>query len=256
MFETAIALLAAHVVADFLIQFDWIIKNKRRPGVFLLHTGLVALTAVLALGAFAVKSPAPWVAVAIVTLSHAAIDAMKTYGFKQDWLARRPRWKFVLFSLDQLGHALFILLAAAIAQRAFMDGYWVHLMPGGTGWLLRIFAFAAGFVIATRVGGFAIGIFMERFTLPELETKHGGGSEDQGLRAGGTWIGLLERALSFVFILAGQWAAIGFLLAAKSILRFQYARDRSHSEYVIIGTLASFGWAIGAAFLTRFLIER
>ena len=61
---------------------------------------------------------------------------------------------------------------------------------------------------------------------------------------GGKWIGLLERALIFVLIMAAEFQAIGFLIAAKSILRFQYAKERSHSETVIIGTLASFGWAI------------
>lgn len=67
---------------------------------------------------------------------------------------------------------------------------------------------------------------------------------DKGLIDGGKWIGLLERTLIFVLILAGEFQAIGFLIAAKSILRFQYSKERSHSETVIIGTLASFGWAI------------
>ena len=52
-------------------------------------------------------------------------------------------------------------------------------------------------------------------------------------------------------MLADQPDAIGFLIAAKSILRFnELARDsdRRASEYVIIGTLASFAWALAAAF--------
>ena len=57
-----------------------------------------------------------------------------------------------------------------------------------------------------------------------------------------------------MLVLAGQPDGIGFLIAAKSILRFnELARDadRRVSEYVIIGTLASFAWALGAAFATR-----
>jgi hypothetical protein len=44
---------------------------------------------------------------------------------------------------------------------------------------------------------------------------------------------------------------VGFLIAAKSILRFGSVKDdRALSEYVIIGTLASFGWALIAAYAT------
>ena len=67
-----------------------------------------------------------------------------------------------------------------------------------------------------------------------------------GLRNGGRVIGNLERGLIYLLILTGQAAGIGFLIAAKSVLRFGAVKDESRlSEYVIIGTLASFGWAIG-----------
>lgn len=69
-------------------------------------------------------------------------------------------------------------------------------------------------------------------------------------------IGQLERALIFVFVLVQQFSAIGFLIAAKSIFRFGELRDRSNrmeAEYIIIGTLISFLWAIVAALLTRLL---
>jgi hypothetical protein len=49
---------------------------------------------------------------------------------------------------------------------------------------------------------------------------------------------------------------VGFLVAAKSILRFGTAtRDQRTAEYVIIGTLASFGWAILASYATLALIN-
>ena len=49
----------------------------------------------------------------------------------------------------------------------------------------------------------------------------------------------------------------GFLIAAKSILRFDSANrdDRMASEYIIIGTLASFGWAMAVAWATLALLS-
>ena len=70
------------------------------------------------------------------------------------------------------------------------------------------------------------------------------GTNDSGLTRGGFWIGCLERFLAISFMVAGQYEAIGFLVAAKSILWFGAVRgasafERRISEYIIIGTLLS-----------------
>jgi hypothetical protein len=96
-----------------------------------------------------------------------------------------------------------------------------------------------------RVGDFVLQMLMGRFKLAAEDKP------DAGLPAGGAYIGVLERGLIFLFVMIGQFAAIGFLIAAKSVLRFQAMRERAASEYVIIGTMASFGWAIAAALAAK-----
>jgi hypothetical protein len=46
-----------------------------------------------------------------------------------------------------------------------------------------------------------------------------------------------------VLILFDQFAAIGFIIAAKSVLRFRDT-DTAKTEYLLIGSLLSFGIAI------------
>ena len=47
-----------------------------------------------------------------------------------------------------------------------------------------------------------------------------------------------------------------FLLAAKSVLRFETAsQDQRAGEYVIVGTLASFGWAMVAGWAIMSLLS-
>ncbi len=59
-----------------------------------------------------------------------------------------------------------------------------------------------------------------------------------------------------MLILTGQAQSIGFLIAAKSVLRFgSIANEKEVSEYVIIGTIASFSWAIVVAFATVMLLN-
>lgn len=68
----------------------------------------------------------------------------------------------------------------------------------------------------------------------------------------GRWIGILERLVIYVLMIAGQAGAAGIVVAAKSILR--YPEISSHPqriapEYVLIGSLASWllAFAAGAA---------
>lgn len=56
--------------------------------------------------------------------------------------------------------------------------------------------------------------------------------------------------------MANQPLGVGFLITAKSILRFgTAARDQKTAEYVIIGTLASFARAFLVAEATRAWME-
>ena len=104
-------------------------------------------------------------------------------------------------------------------------------------------AAVAGLMIATRAGSFAIGLLMAG--LPPL-------ADSDSLPSGGRVIGPIERALVFLFVLSGQAPVIGFLIAAKSVLRFgEVQKDRRAAEYVIIGTLASFAWAFAVALLAQ-----
>jgi hypothetical protein len=58
--------------------------------------------------------------------------------------------------------------------------------------------------------------------------------------------------------LIGQPGGVGFLVAAKSVLRLGEVTDKRHrmdAEYIIIGTLMSFGWGILIAHLTGLALQ-
>lgn len=76
--------------------------------------------------------------------------------------------------------------------------------------------------------------------------NHADLTDEASLKHAGKLIGFLERFLIVTFVLLGQWSAIGFLLAAKSIMRFNDTRiaKRPVSEYVLLGTLLSFTFSL------------
>lgn len=80
---------------------------------------------------------------------------------------------------------------------------------------------------------------------------------EDSLENAGKYIGILERLFVFGFIVLNQWSAIG-LLTAKSVFRFSdlsRAKDRKLTEYILIGTLLSFGLAILIAVSYKYLIS-
>jgi len=231
MAETFAALLIAHVAADFVLQTRWMVANKRRPAAFALHGLAVLATALLAIGP---RDADALLLLTGLTLAHLAIDAVKTWG---PWRGLAP------FLADQAAHIAVIAALALWQPGLWATGWGAHqsanALPGAA---LHLALLAAGLVACARAGGFAVGLMMARYDGADLP---------KGLENGGNLIGLLERGLIFLMVLIGQPAGIGFLIAAKSVLRFDAAsRDQTAGEYVIIGTLASFGWALAVTYAT------
>ena len=77
-----------------------------------------------------------------------------------------------------------------------------------------------------------------------------GQKPEDGLEAAGRWIGYLERTLILALLLSGNPAGVGFVFAGKAIARFP---ERKQVEYYLLGTFASFTWAVVLALLYRAL---
>jgi hypothetical protein len=63
----------------------------------------------------------------------------------------------------------------------------------------------------------------------------------------GATIGVIERLLIVALVLANSTAAVGLVVAAKTIARFKQLDDRQFAEYYLLGTLASVSIALGSA---------
>ena len=226
MIETFAALLLSHVLADFVFQTRWIVLNKRRFPVLLLHGAIV-----LALMQAALGRVDAWELLALAML-HMLIDGVK---------ARLAAPGLSAFLADQGAHLAALAALAALRPDLWAGGAWAGVL-----WLPGLMSMVAGAFLATRAGGFAVGLLMAPWADDDLP---------KGLTNGGKLIGLLERGLIFLLVLVHQPAGIGFLIAAKSVLRFETtSKDQRAGEYVIIGTLASFGWALLAAYATQALM--
>jgi hypothetical protein len=227
--ETLAALLLAHVLADFVFQTAWMVRHKRNVFVLLLHIAFVfVLTTATTGGVWEVAVP--------LALAHLIIDIFKTYA------PRHLRETLAAFLLDQAAHLATLVAAAWLWPRTLQAG---ELAPWANDLLLPM-VLLSGFVLTVLAGGHVVGLLTRKYT---------GQIEQDGLPDAGRVIGQLERTLIFLLIWLDQPAGIGFLIAAKSILRYDTTAQQKAGEYVIIGTLASFTWALAVGYGTLGLLE-
>jgi len=226
-------LILAHLIGDFLLQpLSWVkhkAANKLKSWALYVHVIIHGLL-VFALTQNIIVS----VSILIV---HFIIDAMKLYAQNED---NQHQW----FVRDQLLHLLSIAGIAILLNgesQIFID------------WLTadKTLILITAIYFLTQ----PVSIIMANVLRPwsdEISEE-----EEISLAKAGRFIGTLERLFVFAFILSGHWEAVGFLLAAKSVFRFgdlRESKERKLTEYILIGTLLSFGLAILTGVVIQYLI--
>ncbi|HEX42597.1 MAG TPA: DUF3307 domain-containing protein [Phycisphaerales bacterium] len=233
MHELFIPLLTGHLIGDFLLQTRWMVDSKKYVWVRLLHAAIVGAVTWALLGP--VGAPAVCVMIAIVVLIHFLIDTIKGCFDNEN---------VYIFIMDQAIHVLALLAIAALFGPERILSLWLRWIPA----FYYVLVIAIGLILCIWFGG----ILMSKALQPMIREL--GDKSSKGLCNGGKRIGQLERALTYLLVLSGNPGAIGFLFAAKSILRFGEIKEpgqRKEAEYIIIGTFASFGWALLVAVLTQ-----
>lgn len=237
MNQIALCLVAAQLAGDFLLQTAAMVRNKKRFPVLLGHCAILATLSYLLCGLWN-----RWEIPAVILASHALIDFAKLKSGKNTPAA---------FLIDQGAHfAAIAALTVFITGTSGPESSWTAFLGP---WYLKVLVLFSGATASVKAGGFLIGVAVRPIQEQLLEHRKKTGTDFTGFETGGMLIGQLERGLILLLTLSGQAAGIGFLIAAKSILRFGDAQDPRHrieAEYIIIGTLMSFGWGILIAFLT------
>jgi hypothetical protein len=227
-----VKLLLAHLLGDFLLQpTSWVLdkeSKKHRSKYLYIHILLHGILAWVLVGEMAFG----WFAL-LLALSHGFIDFLKLRFQKKK---TKRNW----FVADQILHLTTIVIIASLYKKLSID----FTIFNNQFWIL-----ITGILFLTKPTSIIIKNIISIWT-PESKIKN-----DDSLENAGNYIGIFERLFVFCFIITGHFEAIGFLLAAKSIFRFgdlKEAKDRKLTEYVLIGTLLSFGIALLVGLLVQF----
>lgn len=223
----------AHLLADYTLQSNKTAQSKDKKGFRSKHLKwhILIVFACHTLLSFDFKFIPYSIGIALI---HWGIDGCKP-------LLLKSKLNRGAFFIDQLLHIGILSIACILYYQT-------------TKWNL-VFNAEVSFKLIVLVGLFlfltkpANIIIREIFRLFDISFSN---SKGQDLPNAGRLIGITERWMVLVFVLIGQFSAVGFLIAAKSILRFKDG-DLIKTEYVLIGTMLSFSIAIAAALFYQYI---
>jgi hypothetical protein len=225
----------AHLLADYIFQSQLWSNGKSRKTITKFHVfhGLVVFVCSWTFS----LDPGYFAAAIGLTIVHFFTDVLKSCLVIR---ARKSGSNKNFFFTDQLIH-LFFLIIIPFAYQEWHGINFVVEFP------LKTIAVAVAFVFCSKPANIVIkNIFIVfEIAIPTQEQKSVLKAEEpnseKSLPNAGKLIGIMERLLTLALILMGQYGAVGLIIAAKSILRF---KDTRQNEYILVGTLLSFGLAV------------
>lgn len=217
-------LFLAHLIGDFLLQPNkWVLhkEEKKAASKYLYFHVLIHVAITLLL----LWDFSYWKMALIILVTHYFIDLLKLYvnPFFEN--------KSIPFFIDQVLHIIVLYCCA------YFDNLWSHTIAFFEllDWNLVTAAVFVSFPTAIIMSK-----LLEKMS-DQLEMDH------KSLPNAGKYIGIIERLFVLLFIILDHWEAIGLLITAKSVFRFNDLKEsnsRKLTEYILIGTLLSFGIAI------------
>ncbi|OWK74141.1 hypothetical protein CBW16_01620 [Flavobacteriaceae bacterium JJC] len=229
-----IPLILAHLLGDFLLQPNSWVADKERKKAGSIYLYLHVLVHTVLSFVFLWDLNLWWIAL-IIGVTHFLIDWIKlsfqNHKTKRSW-----------FFVDQLLHVAVISILSVIYFPYFR---WEDFFNPENLKLLTAVVFL------TVPSSILIKTLISIWTPVTVEHSK---LQTESLVNAGKYIGILERLLVFVFIVVNHWEGVGFMIAAKSVFRFSdlaEAKQRKLTEYVLIGTLLSFGIAVVTGILVK-----
>lgn len=240
MINIFLRLFAAHLFADFFLQFDFINNGKYRHGIqgfwFLLLHGLIhAVVTYLFLAQWN-----NWFLPLFIFITHTLTDYAKVL-FTNNFGNRPGKSGVASFLFDQIIHVAFLILSVCcycwLWNRAPVSDAFFATSCFNKYWLIAI-----AYMLVLKPSGIFVAMLTKRWQSAVRLSDSSQQNTDDSLAQAGAWIGYCERVIALSFIFMNCLQGIGFLLAAKSIFRFgdlREGRETKMTEYVLLGSLIS-----------------
>lgn len=232
---TLLLWFAGHLLGDFYFQTSTLaIEKEISAKPLFIHCGIYLLTMIAV--SIPVLSFNIFICAVILGFIHLIVDTGKFFIRKHHVLTHFQT--IALYLGDQAIHILTILTVTAAVELSNVSITYIRVLEPIVNGLelnmIEIVSWAAILLLLFQPCSITIRKVLDYFE-PETEEY-----TDEGIKNAGALIGILERFIILLMIYANQFTAIGFVLTAKSIARYnKISENPQFAEYYLLGTLFS-----------------
>lgn len=221
----------AHVLGDFYFQTNQMAERKRNCTWQLLVHGIIyAVTILGTISLLFGKIPERRIILTIggIGAVHIIIDYVKNHLEK--WFEKKNISPVLLFVVDQIIHisVLYVFWENVLLANTIIN------VAGIIGEKAKWDSVLLAILICGRPSAILIELGFNQMDIFKSDT-----AQEESSIKGGRWIGILEREMIVMLGLVKQYDAMAFVLAAKSIARYQQLDNKDFAEKYLIGTLLS-----------------
>lgn len=227
-------LLLGHVLGDFYMQSRKMSDNKEKKFNWVILHGIVYLTTIIMVS-IPVMSISIFIMDITASIMHMIIDVAK---FVYINTKKKKIDEKRIFIMDQGIHMICIVIIAYFSVKMNIQLNELSLFENFFSTMNISETVIAKWVLVLLTLHKPTNIFIQKLTKDYKPVQ------DKQLfkrdNNAGRFIGSIERIVMLILISIGQYSAIGFVLTAKSIARYdRISKDKEFAEYYLLGTLIS-----------------
>lgn len=215
--------LLVHGLGDYILQPDSMVGLKKIGNLYGYAAHFLIILALNLIASIPFLSWRYALFALIIASAHILIDYIRYRLFKND-----DTYSFII---DQLSHIFVIYSVSVFFSITSYKSAYLNLA------IIYVYTVFGGAILIRHI--------LDTLTLNPRQYV---------INHTGKIIGILERSIILILAAMGEFSAIGFVIAAKSIARFKELDDREFAEYYLVGTMLSVFIALLGGLAARYIL--
>lgn len=224
-------LCIGHIIGEYFLTNKYIVKKKDKKKIFCYCLAYIIPFIIIGMLFYIYGYNIGKICLECICI-HFIIEVIKRWIENYDiWTNKLPiNVTNVIYVCSLIFHILSFLLII------WKSSILVYYFPE---YIIKLIPYLLYFLCIAKPANITFKILFSAYQVkPESEQEDDNSTKTKN--GAGALVGILERFLCAVFIVLGQYSAVGLTMTAKSIARYdQITKNPAFAEYYLIGTLYS-----------------
>ena len=227
-------LLIGHLLGDFYFQSDEMARRKKSFRCTIKHCLYYCIVMCVVL-AMSTGKTIDYICLGVqIGLLHLLVDGVKCIFYKYNKIRES---ELIVFAIDQLIHIVVLFLFSRLWIMEFDISWFPGISERVLNSMSTVLTVIIAFLLCGKPAAIAVSLVFDlipkTIEAAKNNEKNSTESKKQEDAKVGAWIGILEREIILILGVLGEYSAIGFVVAAKSLARHsQFDNNPAFAENI------------------------